>query len=101
MFVGCIVEVVDVAVAFDVPFEEMVVRVDPSRMILDCDVDEEEPVCVPELLLLAIRGVPLSPKIVVVPMVRVRVADSPVMKERIGEVVSAEGLSVDLVIVEA
>lgn len=83
-------------VALDVPFEERVVRIDPSRTSRDCDV--EVLVCVPELLLATI-GVPLRPKIVVVPIVRVRVTDSPVMKERISEVVIAVG--VDLVMVDS
>lgn len=95
---GCIVVVVEEAVEFAVPFGEIVVRVDPSRMSLDCEVEVDELVCVPELLL-ATMGVPLSPKIVVVPTVRVLVTDSPVIKERISDVVIA--VAVDLVIVVA
>ena len=97
VFVAWIEVEVDDAVEFaiPVPFIEVVVRVEPSSTSRDRDV-VVEPLCVPlwvpeAELLLEIKGVPLRPNIVVVPMVRVRVAVSPVMSDMISEVVIAVG----------
>lgn len=97
MFVACGRELVlEVMVTFIVPFpDRVVVRADPSRTIWEGVVIV--PVVVPEELP-AMMGVPLIPRIVVVPMVRVTVVPSPVETETMIEVDMAVG--VERVIVE-
>lgn len=96
MFVGCGEGVASVVVAFAVPLPVNVVgRLPPSSTIRDCEVVVDPVWLVP--LLIGI-GVPLNPRIVVVPIVRVRVAVPCVIREMISEVEMAVGI--ERVIVE-
>lgn len=95
VFVGWTEEDDEVAVEFEVPFGAAVVCVAPWSNV--CDSEPDERVIVAFVALLAIV---LIPKIVVDPRVVVLVEESLVTAETIADVVIADAVSVDTVMVE-
>lgn len=96
MFVGCTDEEEDVAVEFEVPLRAVVVCVAPLRKVWELEDDE--------LVMVAFVALPATvvpiPKIVVDPRVVVRVEEPLVTVERIGDVVIAEEVGEETVMVE-
>ena len=95
VFVGCTEEDEDVAVEFEVPFEAVVVCFPPWSNV--CELELDEWVIVALVALLAIEFIP---KIVVDPRVVVLVEEPLVTVETIADVVIAEVVLDDTVMVE-